>query len=218
MNRIFTRCLCVLVSLQAVNSFAADYNGAVAELQHDWAVANYQLKGDDRKTAFAALAEKATDMTQQHSNSAEVWIWDGIVKSTYAGEKGGLGALSLAKQSRKSLEKAMSIDDSALDGSAYTSLGTLYFKVPGWPAGFGSNKKAASMLQKALEINPDGIDANYFYADFMRDRKNYAEAEKHLMKAQQAQARPNRPLADEGRQKEIQLALLEVRNKLQKGK
>ncbi len=217
MNKITIRSLCVFLSILALYSASADYSDAVTELQHDWAKVNYALQGDEQNAAFEALADKATSMTQQHPGSAEVWIWDGIVKSTYAGAKGGLGALSLAKQSRKSLEKAMSIDDKALSGSAYTSLGTLYFKVPGWPAGFGSNKKAEAMLQKALMINPDGIDANYFFADFMRDRKHYAEAEKYLLKAQHANPRPERPLADEGRQKEIELALAEVRNKL-KGK
>ncbi len=50
--------------------------------------------------------------------------------STYAGAKGGLGALSLAKKSRAVLESALMIDDQALQGSAYTSLGALYAKVP----------------------------------------------------------------------------------------
>ena len=47
-----------------------------------------------------------------------------------------------------------------LDGSAYNSLGVLYYKVPGWPVGFGDKAKARELLQKALAINPKGIDAN----------------------------------------------------------
>jgi hypothetical protein len=57
----------------------------------------------------------------------------------------------------------MAIDPRALQGSAYTSLGSLYYQVPGWPIGFGDDKRAEAMLLKALEINPDGIDPNYFY-------------------------------------------------------
>jgi Tfp pilus assembly protein PilF len=103
-----------------------------------------------------------------------------------------------------------------MQGSAYTSLGTLYFKVPGWPVGFGDEEKAEELLSKALTLNPDGIDPNYFYGEFLLEQKRYEEAEKALLKAQQAPARPNRELADSGRQEEIQVALLKVREKLHK--
>ncbi len=42
------------------------------------------------------------------------------------------------KEARASLEAALKIAPEALDGSAYTSLGSLYYQVPGWPlGGFG---------------------------------------------------------------------------------
>jgi hypothetical protein len=46
------------------------------------------------------------------------------------------------KQARKDFEAAIALDKTALAGSAYTSLGSLYYQVPSWPPGFGSNKKA----------------------------------------------------------------------------
>ena len=61
---------------------------------------------------------------------------------------------------------ALKIIDKAFSGSAYTSLGTLYFKAPSWPISFGDDKKAEVMLKQALAINPDGIDSNFFYAEF----------------------------------------------------
>ncbi len=108
----------------------------------------------------------------------------------------------------------MEIDGQALNGSAYTSLGTLYFKVPGWPAGFGNNKKAEALLKKALAINPGGIDSNYFYGDYLIDRKRYADAERYLRAAIAAKPRPDRPVADMGRHKEIDAALAIVEAKL----
>ena len=73
----------------------------------------------------------------------------------------GLGAFNYAKASKKDLEKALSIDPDALSGSAYTSLGTLYFNVPGWPIGFGDDEKAEQLL-KSPDGKPIGIDSNYF--------------------------------------------------------
>jgi tetratricopeptide (TPR) repeat protein len=194
--------------------FAGENDSLVAELQHEWAVANYELQGDPQVEAFNALIERADSAVASHPDSAELLIWTGIIKSSFAGVKGGLGALGLVKEARGSLETAMKIDATALRGSAYTSLGSLYYQVPGWPVGFGSDKKALKFLQKALEINPDGIDPNYFYADYLLKQKDYEEAERYLLKAQQAAPRPDRPVADAGRQQEILAALSRTREKL----
>ncbi|MEC8374887.1 MAG: tetratricopeptide repeat protein, partial [Pseudomonadota bacterium] len=94
-------------------------------------------------------------------------------------------------------------DENALAGSAMTSLGVLYHKLPGWPISFGNDKKAEKLLKHALEINPNGIDPNYFYAEFLYDNGEYAQARIYANKAKQAPARAERPLADLGRRQEI---------------
>lgn len=199
----------LLTSLGAL----ADLDSDIVYLQTRWAEVNYQLSGNTRLTTFEQLVKEAEQVTAQHPQRAEGWIWSGIIKSTYAGAKGGLGALKYAKAAKKDLEKALSLDDQALAGSAYTSLGTLYFNVPGWPVGFGDRDKAEKLLKKALAINPHGIDSNYFYGDFLLKQKRYGEAERYLLKASQAPARPGRAVADAGRQKEIAAALAKVREK-----
>jgi tetratricopeptide (TPR) repeat protein len=195
---------------------AADPGAEITALQERWAEVNYQLEGKTQLTAFEALVQEADNVASHNPDSAAALIWSGIIKSSFAGAKGGLGAMKLAKASKSDLEHAMEIDATALQGSAYTSLGTLYFKVPGWPVGFGDDEKAEELLLKALNLNPDGIDPNYFYGDFLLGQKRYEEAEKALLKAQAAPRRPNRPLADAGRQEEIKLALLKVQEKLHK--
>jgi tetratricopeptide (TPR) repeat protein len=210
------RTLLVALLLLPTALLAETGDSTVVELQRDWAVANYKLTGDAQEQAFEALIERADASVTRNPKSADLLIWNGIIKSSYAGAKGGLGALSLAKAARKSLEAALKIDADAMNGSAYTSLGTLYSSVPGWPVGFGSDKKAVQLLQKALEINPDGIDSNYFYADYLLQKKDFEMAEKYLLKAQNAPARPDRPVADAGRQEEILVALAVAREKLKR--
>ena len=153
-------------------------------------------------------------LKQAHPDDAGILIWAGIIESTYAGAKGGLSALKYAKQSKQDLEKAMEIDAAALQGSAYTSLGTLYYNVPGWPIAFGDDDKARKLLKQALEINPAGIDPNYFYGLFLMEEGEYEQAAKHLHKAEQAPARVGREVADAGRREEIQAALRKVERKL----
>ena len=110
------------------------------------------------------------------------------------------------------LSQAIKQNPAALDGSAYTSLATLYAKVPGWPIGFGDKDKAEAYFKKSLAINPDGIDPHFFYGEYLLDRGRHAEAREHLENALKAPARSGRELADNGRRKEVQ-ALLEKLNK-----
>lgn len=190
-------------------SWAADVNETLARLQSRWAEVNYQLPEKQREAAFAELAAQAE--TEVRNNPApELLIWRGIILSTYAGAKGGLGALDLVKASKASLEQALAKNDQALEGSAYTSLGALYYQVPGWPVGFGDDDKAQAMLSKALTLNPDGIDPNYFYGDFLYRQERYADARVALLKAQAAKPRPGREVADQGRQAEIKALLDKV--------
>ncbi|MCK7498772.1 MAG: hypothetical protein MZW92_55455 [Comamonadaceae bacterium] len=81
----------------------------------------------------------------------------------------------------------------------------LYYKVPGWPIGFGDKAKAKELLQKALAINPQGIDANYFYGEYLVETGKPAEARA----VPGARARRRRrvraaQIADAGRREEAQ--------------
>lgn len=186
----------------------------LAAVQAGWAVANYQTpEGDAKVAAFAALSQRAEALVHAFPAKPEPLIWQGIVLSTYAGAKGGLGALSLAKQSRAALEAALKIDPNALQGSAYTSLGTLYYKVPGFPLGFGNKGKAREYLQHALAVNPDGVDPNFFYGEFLFEQDEYGQALEHLQKALRAPPRLGREVADAGRRKEIEALIAKVQDK-----
>jgi tetratricopeptide (TPR) repeat protein len=188
------------------------FDAQLAHIQEQWAVANYQITSPSQKLeAFEALSAEARRFSAENPHRAEPLIWEGIVLSTYAGAKGGLGALSLAKRSRGVLEAALKIDDQALDGSAYTSLGTLYSKVPGFPLGFGSDDKAQDLLARALTINPNGIDPNYFYAQYLCDRHECRDALRYLQRAAEAAPRPGRELADEGRHREVMELMAKAR-------
>ena len=185
----------------------------VTRVRQEWERVKYQVPAKEQEGAFETLVKDADKLTAQYPKSAEAYIWHGIVEASYAGAKGGLGALSAAKNARKSLEQALAINPNALDGSAYTSLGSLYYQVPGWPIGFGDDKKALELLQKGLALNPNGIDPNYFYGDFLYRSGDYAGAEQALRKALQAPPREGRKLADDGRRKEINELLEKVRDK-----
>jgi tetratricopeptide (TPR) repeat protein len=184
---------------------------AYLALQRQWEQARYATAENQRIAALENVAAQARAAAKAHPEDAAILTWEGIILASLAGEKGGLGALSLCKEARRELDRALAIEPRVLDGSAYTTLGSLYYQVPGWPIGFGDEKKARALLTQALEIDPHGIDANYFYGDFLREQGEYDAAIIALERALAAPARPARPLADQGRRIEIERVLAQVR-------
>jgi tetratricopeptide (TPR) repeat protein len=190
----------------------------IAFLQQDWARIKYQVAGEDAKLdAIHKLEDHAAKVSAAYPNRPEVLIWQGIILSTDAGIVKGMSALGKVKKAKGLFETALRIDPTALDGSAYTSLGSLYYQVPGWPIGFGDNDKAEKNLKQALSLNPNGIDSNFFYGDFLLQDGRYNEAKAYLERALQAPARPGREFADAGRRQEIKAALAQVQEKMKDG-
>ncbi|WP_332815686.1 tetratricopeptide repeat protein [Ramlibacter sp.] len=192
---------------------AGPIDDAVLELQHDWEVIRYQTPASEREKRFAALAARAHTLSEAYPGRSEPLVWEGIIVSSWAGEKGGLGGLGLARQARSLYEAAIQADPNALQGSAYNSLGVLYYKVPGWPVGFGDKAKAAELLQKALQVNPDGIDPNFFYGEYLAETGQADKAVGYLERALKAPPRPGRQIADAGRRDEARQLLEQIRAK-----
>ena len=213
MKRLFACLLLGALSQSALAMDAADQQ-RLNSIQQSWAHIQYETPEKQRAAAFEQLAVQATHFATERPAVAEAWIWKGIVTSSWAGAEGGLVALGKAKDAKADLEKSLTLDPKALQGSAYTSLAALYDRVPGWPIGFGDSDKAEQLLKQALQLNPDGIDSLYFWGDHLYRQKRYAEARAALQKAQQAAPRPGRESADAGRRKEIAALLVDVNKKL----
>lgn len=192
-------------------ALAAPVDDAVADLQRQWETIRYRTPPAQHVERFEALAGKAHNVVESFPDRAEPLIWNGIIVSTLAGARGGLGALSLAKDAKAMYERALKLDAAALDGSAYNSLAVLYYKVPGWPVGFGDKARAKELLDQAVAINPKGIDANYFYGEYLVETGKPAEAIAYLERSLAAPARPGREIADAGRKEEAKALLDRVR-------
>ena len=203
----FTHGALLLLMLGSGMAQAAD---TLPVIQQQWAVCQYQQTSKAKESCLEQLSSQADQASAKEAFRTDLLIWSAIVKSTWAGTKGGLGALGLVKEAKAKLEIALKQDPKALDGSAYTSLGSLYYQVPGWPVGFGDKALAEKNLKQALAINPNGIDPNFFYGDFLLEQGRKDEARQYLSKALAAPARAGRELADRGRRKEIEERLAKL--------
>lgn len=182
-------------------------------LESTWAHIKYQVANkDEQLNQMEALAKDAETVINCNPGRAEPLVWNGVIVSTEAGLAGPMRALVLASGARKTFEAAGKIDPKVLDGAVPTSLGSLYYLVPGFPLGFGNNKKARGYLEQGIEISPNGLDSNFFYGDFLFRQHDYANAKRVLTHALEAPANADRRVWDAGRRAEFRFLMIALRS------
>lgn len=183
----------------------------VKSINDNWARISYQMNGSSHQTtALDQLEHQAEVLVARYPGQADPLLWQGIVVSEQANRANIFHKLSLATRARDILGRAYALNPRAGNGGAAMSLGVLYYKVPGSPIGFGDDVRARQLLQQALALDPNGLDANYFWADFLYDQGDKAGAKAALLKALRAPHDPNRPVWDAGRRGEIQALLKKI--------
>ncbi|MEJ2409559.1 MAG: tetratricopeptide repeat protein [Novosphingobium sp.] len=186
----------------------ADMASDVKAVNDGWAHISYEVKGSSTQTkALDKLAKQAAAIVARYPGKAAPLVWQGIIVSEQANRANFFHKLGLATRARDILQKAYAIDPKAEDGGAAMSLGVLYFKVPGSPLAWGDDDKAGKLLRQALAQDPDGLDANYFYGDYLLGQGDKAGAREHLQKALRAPHDPDRPVWDAGRRREVKALL-----------
>ena len=184
--------------------------GELFSLKNRWEHTVTDMPVNERESTLKALAVEAGQLAEQQRDNADVLVWQGIILASYARERGGLGALGTAGDARDVLERAIEIDPQGSSGSAYVTLGALYDRAPGRPIGFGNSDTAERMFQRALEIRPDGIDVNYYYAAFLKEEGNEQAAREHAQRAVEGAARDSRQASDEALRRDAQAMLSEL--------
>lgn len=193
-------------------AMAAGMADDVKAINDDWAHISYEVRGSSHQTvALDRLAHQAATLVARYPNQAEPLLWQGIVLSEQANRANIFHKLSLATRARDVLARAYAINPRAANGGVAMSLAVLYYKVPGSPIAWGDTDRARRLLREALAIDPDGLDANYFYGDFLLDQGDKAGARSYLQKALRAPHDPSRPVWDAGRRREAQALLAKAR-------
>jgi tetratricopeptide (TPR) repeat protein len=161
------------LSSQAADALSPD----VRRLQTKWEAIKFGVpEGDEQTKQMNTLGEEADAVAAHSPGIPEALIWDGIITSERASMASTFYALGFAKRARDILEQAYNMDPARMDAGATTSLGVLYYRVPGFPIGFGDKAKARQLLEQAVKLAPNGLDAWYFYGDFLYTQNEYPKA------------------------------------------
>lgn len=203
--------LLLTAALFAVMPAHAAFEDELSTLQQHWANIRYQVKADDRKKPLEKLVVEADAFVAKYSDKASAHLWAGTIRGSLAEAINGMSALSIVKEAKTNLEKSIELDPKAEDSYALGVLGMMYSKVPGWPVGFGDDKKAKELFKKGLEASPQGVNINYLYASYLFDKGDFQQAQTYIKKAEQAAA-PGSADVWAGRQQEIH----ELAEKIQK--
>lgn len=188
---------------------------AVQSLERDWAHLYYETPHQQQVAEFPGLLERSKKLVEDHPDRAEPLIMRAIVLCTHAGLTWSFSALGKIETARDLLLRAIDLDPAALEGSAYVTLGALYYQVPGWPISFGDDALARRYLETALRFFPEAMDANYFYGDFLAGEGELVLAREHLLKAQRAPLRADMLISDRKMKQDVDAALRQVEGRLQ---
>jgi tetratricopeptide (TPR) repeat protein len=212
LKKAFAATLMTVVLCMSVAAHADDMAAAIAALEQRWVQLRYHTPDEDTKLAGGqAMTVEAEALAARFPGRVEPLVWQALAILIEPEVNQDISALGVVKRAKALLEKAQEVDPSGMAGLVHATLGTLYYEVPGWPIGFGDNKKAEAYLLQALEINPDGMDTNYFYGDFLLQRGKGREAVPYLEKAMNTPLRPGHEAADTARRGDIQEALDKAR-------
>ena len=203
----------VVLLLLSTQCFAEDLKTSLKNIEAEWASIYYSTPKSKQGEAYLQLLDKTVNLARQYPNAAEPIFWQAVVTATYADQQDAFSALNAIQEARDLLIKAIKIDPETMSGSAYVTLGTLYYMVPKWPISFGDDDAAKQMLETALKINPDGIDSNYFYGEFLMLHNKPNDAAVYFERATAAPARTEQLYADNQLKAEAKLALKNTQNR-----
>ena len=190
-----------------VNADALDL--AVQKIESEWAHIHYNVAKEQQAPAYKHLLIEVKALSVQHPDKAELIIQQAIIVASNAENIDALSALNAIHHARDLLLRAIKLDPNASEGAAFVTLGSLYYMVPSWPIAYGDNDKARKMLKKALAINPNTIDANYFYGDFLVSQGQQSEALTYFRRAVLIPVRATQVFADSQLRAQAKQAIIE---------
>lgn len=184
--------LMLTVNMATASSLMDEING----IESDWAKVFYHsAKTDDMaKKEYSRLIAKTQRLEIKYPDATEPIFWEANILASRAEHENIFTALASIETAKTLLKQVIQKDASTLGGAALITLGILYYEMP---LTYNRNSMAENHLKEALKINPNGVDPNYFYAEFLRSMDQAIAAIKYYKFALSATVRFEQQFADE---------------------
>ncbi len=190
--------------------FAKELDRIVHAIEAKWASIYFSAEIRDKKNAYTRLLNKTTKLAKQTLASPELMFWQATIIASRAEHQNPIEALAAIHKAQDLLIKTIKIKPDTLDGSALITLGSLYHQAPGWPIAFGDDKKAEQYLKKGLQINPQGIESNFYYGQYLLNKDQQEKAIKYFKTALNGPVRKEQEFADSSLKEKIKKIMLKT--------
>ena len=181
----------------------------VGTLQTEWARIKYQRPAAEQEKAFAELTKTADAVRGKYAGRAEPQIWYGIIAASYAGARGGLGALSLAKDAKRRSSRR-STSTRRRSTAPPTRAWAPVLPGAGLADRLRQRRESARASRQGARPQPRRHRPELLPGRFPVPQRRRGRARGTRQGAQGA-ATAGRALADEGRRKEIETLLAAMR-------
>jgi tetratricopeptide (TPR) repeat protein len=196
-----TRLVSVLATTLAYSIAPAatpDWPSELATIVREADTAQYSAIGDQQTKAFDTLILRASELEKQYPNRAEPMVLHAYALRAHANTLGRtMSAMMAGKEAVEKLEAAIALDPNVYGVTTYALLGSLYLgPAEVAPAVMGFKTKARTSLQKALALDPKGIEQNLAYAQLLFMDGDYKGTLQYANAALHAVPRLGREKAD----------------------
>ena len=206
--------LLAMVATSATAARASTVDEALTDIEQRWAGAVFESKGRQQNKALATLLSDVRELASTHGENPKAVAWHGIIAHECVRNHCKSNSSSLRREARDALLKAESLGPGPLRSLVYGNLGGLYAHTSSNFGGFGSKVRGIGYMWKAIVVDPEGLDANYLYAELLVDEKRYRDAHDVLLKASTTIVRPEHERADRGRRAQVLALLRRVESEL----
>ena len=186
----------VVFLLHPYSGLANSLDRIVHSIEAEWASIYFSSEINDKESAYSRLLYRTTELAKQTPDSPELIFWQATIIASRAEHQNSIEALAAIHKAQDLLLKSISMKPDTLDGSALITLGTLYYQAPGWPIAFGDDRKAEQYLRKGLQINPLGIESNFYYGQYLLAKDQPEQAIEYFKTALKGPVRKEQKFAD----------------------
>jgi hypothetical protein len=141
------------------------------------------------------MRKEAEAYRDANPGNAEAWFILGFVRRAAMVADDDFGFMASMRESTRlesDLNKALELDEEAMNGFAQSFLGSWLASKP-----FGDKELGEQYMLKGLSIDPEGVMPNFLYGAYLSAEGEKKDAIQHLQKAKSAGIRPTTPKWDQ---------------------
>ena len=141
-----------------------------------WMLADRALKKEEQMRYFKEGIRYGTLAVEKDRENSNAHLWYSLIVGKRALAQGVMNTIYNRDKIKKGFEKALTLDSK--NTNAYIGLAVWYYNVPAFLG--GDKQTAFQMIERAIKIESNYLEAQIIKAEFYIKEQNYQQAKKTL--------------------------------------